>query len=154
MAQGLKSPSQTNKAMKKHIANKTSQTERFQNARLINDLIIAIMNSDMVALGNMLQEEYSYLNGRNKWATLHYFQTMTKMAAEQNVEVEIEEVTSMDYYPGCTGYKFTFREFMGGSEFPSRLTLVPVFEKGRLIDLAISKRFAPGFALEKLITNN
>ena len=140
--------------MKNHIAKKISKIEKYENAQLINNLIIAIMNNDMCMLEAMLSEEHTYLNGKNKWATLHYFQTLNKMLGEQNVAVEIEDVTSMDYYPGCTAYKFAFREFMGGENFPSRLTLVPVFETGQLIDLAISKRFAPAFALEKLLLNN
>jgi hypothetical protein len=140
--------------MKKHLAIKVTKTKKKENSIIANELIAAFMNRDAELLESLLSYRFNYLNGRSKWETLEYFKAYWELLEEQNIEIQIEECVSMDYYPGCVAYRFRFVEFMGGEDFPSRLILVPIFEHGQLADLAISKRCAPAWVLKRLIINN
>ena len=140
--------------MKKHLAKRVNYNEMNNNTRLNNLLINAILKHDLDELENIFLEDFTYCNGKNKWETLQYFKDYFTKAEEQSIEIEIEEYTSLDYYPGCMAYKFIFRYLDSDDDMPSRLVLVPVFGNNKLIDLAISKKHAPMFVLERLMNNN
>ena len=110
-----------------HLATRVSNRKKGENSHLVNEFIAAFMNQDTEHMESLLSYRCTYLRGKSKWETLEYFKQYWEMLNEQRTEIMVEEVISMDYYPGCSAYRFKFIEFMGGEKFPSRLTLVPVF---------------------------
>ena len=68
--------------MTKHLAKRVNYNEMNNNTRLSNLLINAILKHDLIELENILLEDLTYCNGKNKWQTLQYFKDYFTKAEE------------------------------------------------------------------------
>jgi hypothetical protein len=140
--------------MRNYIARRVNNIGKYENTKLAKSFLKAILTKDIIAFENMLLEENSYFNGLCKWKSLELLKTYFDKCNEQFIEIEFDQCTSLDYYPGCLAFKIIFRYLDTDEDMPNRLVLVPIFEDRLLVDIAISKKYAPMFVLDRLMENN
>jgi len=140
--------------MKKYLSIRLNNQKRKANELLVNEFIYCFTEQKPKRLEALLSFQYKYLDGKTKWELLDHFKTYWNMINEQGIKVEVEYGVALDYYPGCIAIKIKLIEFSGNKEFPSRLTLIPLFEGDYLSGLVVCKRCAPYWVINRLMRDN
>ena|ERR1035437_25683 len=144
--------------MKTLIASKQTEEQRRSNEYIRYQFIVAMMNMDEKMIQPLLKKEAKFFGHMNSWQLLHWFKKQFSTLGTPMVHSKFNEGISIDIYPGSDMFEFSFAPmdentsvedtFLGrlkeeaifSSKNTLKLTLVLVFENGKIADMRIPKK--------------
>lgn len=140
--------------MRKHLAIKQTDEQRRSNDYTRFQFVMAMMNADYITIKSLLKEDARFLGWMNDWQFCNWLKGQFKEIGSEAFHSRFREQICLDIYPGADMFYFEYakhREIdsIFGIEENSdpfnenntvKITLVLVFEDGKISDVRMPKR--------------
>jgi hypothetical protein len=157
--------------MKVLLAKKQTEEQIKSNEYVKFQFVMAMMNMDERMIGTLLKENGVFFGNKNNWQTLHWFKKQFKGLNNTFFNSRLKEGLSLDVYPGSIMFEFKYsalntdnfdddpfsveyQEALFNSKDAITITLVLLFENGKITDIRIPKRIIELSKLKQLQTEN